>query len=190
LNGPIHLVRACVAKRCKRTLKPAAVLVGLACAASVLFAPSASDGAPLPAGSRPSSIAREVCQPKAQNLIQDAIGEAANVSTPTWTDHLYACNYRYAAGTMVLSVRELSSWRQTLDYFNRLGTALHKKNSIYQLGQGAFQVRNGSVVVRKDWKVLLVNVAALPREFGSPPAPTLNLALSVAGIIMECWHGD
>ena len=32
------------------------------------------------------------------------------------------------------------------------------------LGQGAYQTTDGSVVVRKDWKVLLVNVAKLPPQ--------------------------
>ena len=37
------------------------------------------------------------------------------------------------------------------------------------LGQGAFQTTNGSVVVRKDWKVLLVDDTGLPAQFGTPP---------------------
>lgn len=145
---------------------------------------------PQPASRRPSSIAKEVCQPKAANLIHDVLGEAAKVSTPTWRNHLYTCDYGYPNGTMVLSVKELSSWSQTYGYFDRLGTTLHRTIPIVGLGQGAFRVRDGSIVVRKDWKVLLVNVVGLPRQFGRPPAGPEEIALAVAGVIMGCWHGD
>ena len=47
-----------------------------------------------------------------------------------------------------------------------MGTA----QKIYGLGQGAFQATDGSVVVRKDWKVLVVDTSGLPAEFGVPSA--------------------
>ena len=53
---------------------------------------------------------------------------------------------------MVLSVKELSSWTQTYAYFDELAETLHKTAPVPGLGQGAFVVRDGSVVVRKDWR--------------------------------------
>ena len=114
----------------------------------------------------------------------------ATVSRPTWVQHLYSCDFRYPNGTMVLSVKELSSWGQTMAYFADLGKTLGKTTNLPNLGQGAFQVRDGSVVVRKDWKVLLVNVAGLPSQFGSPPASGGEVAASVAAAILSCWSGD
>ena len=175
-----------------RNIRPSSVafVAVLACAASLLPSSHAGAETPQPAGREPSSIAKAICRPKAANLIHDVVGEAARISTPTWRNHLYSCDYRYAGGTMVLSVKELSSWSQTYRYFDGLGRSMHKTIPILQLGQGAFRVRDGSIVVRKDWKVLLVNVAGLPRQFGNPATSVEGVALSVAGVILDCWHGD
>jgi hypothetical protein len=145
---------------------------------------------PLPAGPVPSEIALMVCQSKAASEIQEVLGEKAVVTDRTWINHLYTCDYRFKSGTLVLSVKELSSWAQTLAYFNTLAVTLKKTSTQYNLGQGAFQVRNGSVVVRKDWKVLLVNVAGLPSEFGEPPTTSADVGVTVAYIILGCWAGD
>jgi hypothetical protein len=131
-----------------------------------------------------------VCQPKATHEIDEAVGEVAIMSRPTWVAHLYSCRFRYATGAMTLSVKELSSWPQTLGYFGRLGTRLNRTTALYNLGQGAFIARDGSVVVRKDWKVLLVDTGSLPSRFGQPLTTRGQIALAVAGLILGCWHGD
>ena len=115
--------------------------------------PSHHPGAPS-RRQHPSAIAKQVCQQEAQADIASALGEKATVSDPTWVDHLYSCHYGYPTGSMALSVKELSSWAQTLAYFKSLGVQLGNARSLANLGQGAFQTTNGSVVVRKDWKVL------------------------------------
>jgi hypothetical protein len=163
-----------------------AVLLGIAgCAGG-----AAAALAPQPAGQTPSPIARMVCQKKAAGEIAQTLGAEASVTVPTWTDHLYSCDYRYREGTMVLSVKELSSWDQTYAYFSELAGALHKKAPILGLGQGAFSVADGSVVVRKDWKVLLVNTAGLHGKVGVPPTSPGEIALVVAAVILGCWSGD
>ena len=58
------------------------------------------------------------------------------------------------------------------------------------VGQGAFHTTNGSVVVRKDSKVLLVNVTGLPAQFGEPPTTSGNVALTVAEVILASWFWD
>ena len=118
------------------------------------------------------------------------MGVTAVVKTPVWSDHLYSCQYTYPNGAFTLSVKELSSWPQTLSYFNGLGSRLGRSKTLYELGQGAFQVQNGSVVVRKDWKVLLVDVSGLPSRFGTPSAPRGLVAQGVAELILGCWSGD
>jgi len=145
--------------------------------------------APLPAGARPSKISQMVCTPKAAQEIDQVIGQQAAVEHKTWIGHLYSCDYRYHAGTMVLSVKELSSWPQTLSYFNSLAKKLGKTIPVFGLGQGAFEVRNGSVVVRKDWKVLLVNTSGLPSRLTASHI-TNDAALAVASVILGCWKGD
>jgi hypothetical protein len=46
------------------------------------------------------------------------------------------------------------------------------------------------VVVRKDWKVLLVNIAGLPAQFAVPPTNRADVAVTVADVILGCWDGD
>ena len=131
-----------------------------------------------------------VCQPKASREIAAVLGVNAVVSKTTWVDHLYSCDYRYRTGSMVLSVKEVSSWGQTMSYFDALSVSLHKTESIDNLGQGAYQVADGSVVVRKDWKVLEINVVGLPDRFGEPPTSSGEVAIAVADTILACWAGD
>jgi hypothetical protein len=146
--------------------------------------------APLPAGKSPSEIARMVCAKKAAGEIASLLGAKASVTTPTWADHLYSCGYQCREGTMVLSVKELSSWPQTYSYFGRLAKTMHRTIPILGLGQGAFRVRDGSVVVRKDWKILVVDISGLRGKIGSPPYSPRNVALAVAAVILGCWSGD
>jgi hypothetical protein len=146
--------------------------------------------APLPAGSSPSQISKEVCQEDARAEIASALGEKATVSEPTWVDYLYSCRYGYTSGSMALSVKELSSWAQTLAYYKSLEVLLGNVRSLANLGQGAFQTTNGSVVVRKDWKVLLVDIAGLPDQFGVPPTSSGDVAVTVSDVILGCWAGD
>lgn len=145
---------------------------------------------PLPAGRYPSPIAKMVCAAKAQREISEALGVTAVVDPPTWEDHLYACRYTYSNGSFTLSVKELSSWGQTLSYFHGLGSQLGVSQQIRELGQGAFQAPDGGVVVRKDWKVLDVDVTGLPAEFGNPAYPARDAAVTVADVILGCWDGD
>ena len=145
---------------------------------------------PLPAGRLPSKIATMVCTPKAQRKIAKVLGVHAVVQDRRWVDHQYSCRYVYADGVMTLSVKELSSWPQTLAYFNGLKSTYGDTGSLGNLGQGAFQTTDGSVVVRKDWKVLLVDVSGLPASFGKPATSRGDVAYTVADLILGCWDGD
>jgi len=131
-----------------------------------------------------------VCQPKAQEEIDEALGVTSSIDSPRWLNHLYSCHYIFPEGAFLLSVKELSNWSQTLGYFHGLGANLGSSHRIYNLGQGAFQTNSGTVVVRKDWKVLAVDVSSLPPQFGNPSTPKVNVALTVANVILGCWHGD
>jgi hypothetical protein len=132
-----------------------------------------------------------VCGDDAQREIAAALGlKTTKVSTPTWVDHLYSCRYEYPDGAFTLSVQELSSWGQTLDYFRVLGSRYGDTRSLGNLGQGAFSETDGSVVVRKDWKVLTVDITGLPGQFGVPPTSSGDIAVTVADVILGCWAGD
>jgi hypothetical protein len=132
-----------------------------------------------------------VCSAKTQGELSAVLGvKPVQVQPPTWVNHLYTCRFVYPNGAMILSVRELSSVAQTTSYFNSLGAQLGNTGRLNGLGQGAFSVRNGSVVVRKDYKVLLVDTTGLPSQFGVPPTSSADIANTVADVILGCWAGD
>jgi len=155
---------------------------------------------PLPAGVTPSPLAVQICATQARQEIAASLGEAADISTPNWSvaQHLYSCEYRYSTGSFTLSMKELSSWPETYAYFDslhtQLGTSCPEPVSgscvLQNLGQGAYQTTDGSVVVRKDWKVLLVDISGLPAQFGVPATPASDVAVTIADVILGCWSGD
>ena len=146
-----------------------------------------------PAAANPSVSAKMICETEAQNdIYQSATGvKTVAAFKPTWIDHVYACDYVYPGGAVMrLSVKEVSSADETTAYFNSLATKLGKTKDIPNLAQGAFQVKDGSVVVRKDYKILLIDVTKLPASFGVPAAVRGDVAINVAETIMGCWSGQ
>lgn len=131
-----------------------------------------------------------ICRTEAVQEIDSALGATATVSSPTWADHLYSCTYRYPSGSMRLSVKELSNSTQTDAYFHQSGARMGDTGAIENLGQGAFRTSNGSIVARKDWRVLLVDVTDMPAQFGQPPTTEDRVALTTAEVILACWSGD
>ena len=150
----------------------------------------ASRQRPLPAGAKPSAISKLVCSREAQSDIAQTLGVRASVSTPTWIAHAYSCQYRYPDGEFELTVKELSSWPQTLSYFSGIGREQGRATSISNLGQGAYQTDAGWAIVRKDWKVLTVDISGLPAQFGRPPTSRADVAVTIADLILACWAGD
>jgi len=139
----------------------------------------------------PSVSAKMICETEAQTDIYESATGVKTVAPfePTWVDHVYSCDYVYPGGVMMrLAVKEVSSEAETTAYFDSLATKLHKTNATVGI-PGAFQTRDGSVVVRKDFKVLLVDVTKLPERFGVPAAPRGDVAINVAAAIMGCWVG-
>jgi hypothetical protein len=132
-----------------------------------------------------------ICKVKAQTEIDEALGQSTtSVTTPTWVGHLYSCNYQYPEGTITLSVKELSSQAETTAYFDQLAQQFGEKQQLFGLGQGAFLADNGSVVARKDWKVLLVDPTKLTGTFSGTRSLSGTPAETVASVIMQCWDGD
>ncbi len=143
-----------------------------------------------PAGPNPSRSAQMVCAEEAQKDIAQALGiTPTQVTTPTWVDHVYSCQYVYPNAVITLSVKELSSAAETRAYFDGLGTALGRRSVSIELGDGAFRTRNGSVVARKDYKVLEIDVARVPAQFGRFDLPPARVALNVAATLIGCWTG-
>ena len=77
---------------------------------------------------------------------------------------MYSCTYVYPKGKITLSVKELSSEDETTAYFDSIKQKYGLTQQLNGLGQGAWILKNNDVVVRKDYKVLLVDVHAIPAE--------------------------
>jgi len=144
----------------------------------------------IPAKATPSISAKMICENEVKNELSSLLGEQPiKPVAPTWKDHVYSCTYKYKGGDLTLSVKELADQNATDEYFDSLATQLGKTQNINGLGQGAFTTSDKSAVVRKDYKVLLVDISGLPKQFGNPPDSRDNIALNVAATIMGCWTG-
>ena len=124
-------------------------------------------------------------------IAAQTLGVKASVSTPTWVDHAYSCRYGYPDGEFVLSVKELSELGPDPGLL-RLARAASwaRRGTSRTSARGHSRPTNGSVVVRKDWKVLLVDITGLPPQFGVPPTSSGDVAVTVADVILGCWAGD
>ena len=142
-----------------------------------------------PAGANPSVSAKMVCEQDVRDEIASALGVSeTRVTKPTWSDHVYSCTYVYPSGSIVISVKELVNADATAAYFNSEAAKLGKKKAINGLAQGAFIAPNDDVVVRKDYKVLLVDVHGISQKF-VPGMSRADVATNIAAAIMSCWTG-
>ncbi len=139
---------------------------------------------------KPSVSAKMICGAEAQkDLAADLNIKPIRVTSPTWKDHVYSCSYMYKSGVVRLSVKELSNATATRSYFDGLATRLGKRSDPLSLGQGSFFTADGSVIVRKDFKVLEVDVSALPVKFTRANLSRSDTAVNFAVTIMGCWTG-
>ena len=128
-----------------------------------------------------------ICAQEAQEDIAATLGvEPVRVSTPTWNERLYSCQYVYADGVISLSVKELPDAEATTRYFEELAKDRGQAPGGLSLGEGAFATPT-QVVVRKDFMVLDVDVSDLPLQFGEPPRPNSDVKLAVAETLLGCW---
>jgi len=141
--------------------------------------------------SEPSVSAKMICLPRAVVDINHVLGVHTLVQpAPSWVRHRYSCPYRYATGTMVLSVKELPTLASAVGYLSTLRRAMGDAGAIGNAGAGGFSASDGSAVTRKDNKVLVVDVAGLPAMFGRPATTRAEVALTVTDLILACWRGD
>jgi hypothetical protein len=153
---------------------------------------TATDPSPTaqPAGATPSESAAMICAEEAQRDLEASLGaKPVQVTKPTWVDHVYSCTYRYADGSFLLTVKELNNLAETTAYYEALRARLGERPGPIALGNGAFMATDGSVVVRKDFKVLHVDTTHLPARFGTPPQDRSDAGLTIAATIMSCWTG-
>jgi hypothetical protein len=141
-------------------------------------------------GAQPTVSAKMICAPEIRIDVTGALNtQPKSVTTPTWVDHRYACTYVFPTGSFTLSVKELPNIPDTEAYF----AAQKAKVTVFQklpLGQDGFVATDGTSVVRKDNKVLVVDVAKLPAKFGAPPQDRKGNSSTIATLILGCWTGE
>jgi len=141
-------------------------------------------------GAQPTASAQMVCGPEGQTAVNAAFNLTGLVVTmPTWVDHLYSCTYQYPSGSFDLSVKELPTIAATVDYFASTKAKLTGAQQL-ALGQDGFISSDGTSVVRKDNKVLVVDVSKLPAQFGAPPLSRTVASENIAVTLLGCWTGD
>jgi hypothetical protein len=171
-----------------------AALVAGMMAVNACSSPSAPPSRPpahqAAAGDAPSDSAKMICEPDAVGEVAVALGvRTSAMPVGTWSDHVYSCKYVYPDGVMVLSVKELTDEASTTAYYTAAQQALASSTSMKVLTQPAFAGPDGSLYVRKDFKVLHVDVAGLPEHLGQGGYSRADAAFRVAAAIMSCWTG-
>jgi hypothetical protein len=132
-----------------------------------------------------------ICQPEAVEEIAAALGVPTSAPpTASWSDHVYSCRYVYPSGVMVLSIKELPDEAATTAYYRAAQDSVGSHTPVQVLGQDGFAGPDGSLYVRKDFKVLRVDVSALPDRIGQRPYTRADAAFTVAAVIMSCWTGS
>jgi hypothetical protein len=141
------------------------------------------------AGPNPSVSAKMVCSAEAREDIDTVLGiKAKKITKPTWVraDHLYSCDYVFPRGKIRLEVKEMSSGDETTAYYDQVKEQQDAVQELKGLGQGAWVLANGNVLVRKDYKTLVVDVSDAPEIPAMRPS---DVAINVANVIMSCWIG-
>ncbi len=138
----------------------------------------------------PSPQAEMVCQPEAQQDIQDLIGVVPTKVGPIqYTNHTTTCRYAYADGSFTLVVEDLPNDITTTRTYEALAGKLGRTTSFDLPDAQGYSTSEGSVVLRRDTKVMLVDVTALPATFGDPPNSRGNTALLIMKAVLNCWTG-
>jgi len=138
----------------------------------------------------PSPQAEMVCQPEAQQDIQDIIGVVPTAVGPIqYANHTSTCRYAYSNGAFTLVVQDLPNDITTTRTYEALAGKLGRVEKIDLPDAEAYTTNDGSIVLRRDTKVMLVDVTQLPGTFGNPPSPRGDAARLIMKAVLNCWVG-
>jgi hypothetical protein len=142
----------------------------------------------------PSKSAKMICEPEARDEIARSIGVRDTRVAPSWNQaqHLYSCAYSYPRARIRLTVKELSNEHETTAYFDSIRKKYGTTDRLFGYGgQGAWALKNDDIVVRKEYKVLLVDVSAVPPAEGTiaKGMGRADVATNITTVIMTCWKG-
>ncbi len=176
------------AGRSTRRRAGAFVMVVLAGALAVGCDSSGSGAAAT--GRDPVEAARGFCSRDGQREIATSLGvEPTRVTKARLADHTYSCRYLYPTGRIALSVTGFPTRAAATSYANSLSRSRGRQPEPPGFGEDirAFVTTDGSLVVRKNADVLVVDVSALAPTFGVPPQSPKVIAVAVAVTILGHW---
>lgn len=166
------------------------LLAGCAQPPAPLGAPVSAAPTSAPADA-PSPQAEMVCTPEAQEDIENLIGVVpSSVGPIQYANHVTTCPYTYPNGSFTLIVQDLPNDLSTTKAYDSLAGKLGRVDTIDLPDADAFGTTDGSVVLRKDTKVMLVDVHGLPATFGNPPSSRADAARLIMKAVLGCWTGD
>lgn len=143
------------------------------------------------AGSHPSSTAAMVCGDEIGDAVKRLFGTSAiPPRSHSWSDQLFSCTYAVAAGSLRLSVKDLTEAEPGRTYFDSLRTRLGSPaliTGLENLGFPAFETTAGEVAFLKDGKTLLVDASGLSADQLPRGYSRQDTAYSIASAVIGCW---
>ena len=139
----------------------------------------------------PSPQAEMVCQPEAQQDIQDLIGVVPTAvgPDPVRQPHLDVPLRLRRTARSPSSCEDLPNDITTTRTYEALAGKLGRVEKIDLPDAEAYTTNDGSIVLRRDTKVMLVDVTQLPGTFGNPPSPRGDAARLIMKAVLNCWVG-
>jgi hypothetical protein len=151
---------------------------------------ASSDASEPPPGRDPVARSRQFCAPQAQREISESLGTTpVRVTRVRFSDHVYSCRYVYRQGAISLMVTGFPTEHAAKQYADALARRRGRRPEPPAFGEeiAAFVTTDGSIVVRKNADVLVVDMAAMPESFGQPPQTRSVIAKAVAVTILGHW---
>jgi hypothetical protein len=141
--------------------------------------------------SGPSPAAAMICSDEVRGDLRTVLADrSVPEGSGVWHVDTYTCTYRLRVGTLVLSVHESPDVAGAEQHLRALRARLGGGESLLGLGEEAYAPADGTVILRKDNDVLLVDATALPAVFGSQDQHRADFAYEIASDILGCWTGD
>ena len=138
----------------------------------------------------PSPQAEMVCQRRPSRTSRTSSGSSATAVGPIqYANHTSTCRYAYPNGAFTLVVQDLPNDITTTRTYEALAGKLGRVEKIDLPDAEAYTTNDGSIVLRRDTKVMLVDVTQLPGTFGNPPSPRGDAARLIMKAVLNCWVG-
>jgi hypothetical protein len=159
-----------------------------ACAAALVLGTVGVAAGPAAAKvTKPNAAARELAAEVCEEMVSDAaVGIAGEeLLAPqqgTWTGWRFSCPYRFADGTLLVTVDVFRSVASAKRGFEKVRDRETDPTRLFGIGKQAFQAEDFTLVSRKDNFVLTVDPTALPDRIDRDA-----MAFATTRAVFDCW---